>query len=140
MPSSQRAPAHRAIGAPRSTATPAGRRPLPPQHAPRWHCSSASAISSVSGPRQEPASTTAARSAEAMRAPRVTPVAAPAAAQPSWEMPDVEGEVLQDAWDKVVSTTDGAVVPETATAEGPPFEQFNLKTTLGRGGFGKVTF
>lgn len=41
-------------------------------------------------------------------------------------MPDVEGEVLQDAWDKVVSTTDGAVVPETATAEGPPFEQFNL--------------
>ena len=53
-------------------------------------------------------------------------VAAPAAAQPSWEMPDVEGEVLQDAWDEVVSTTDGAVVPETATAEGPPFEQFNL--------------
>ena len=53
-------------------------------------------------------------------------IAAPAAAQPSWEMPDVEGEILQDAWDSVVSTTDGAVVPETAVAEGPPSEQYNL--------------
>ncbi|MFA7513350.1 MAG: hypothetical protein WCZ29_22990 [Mycolicibacterium vanbaalenii] len=49
----------------------------------------------------------------------------PAAAD-TWEMPDVEGKVLQSAWDAVVAATDGELVPETATAEGPPFEQINL--------------
>ncbi|VEG56096.1 Uncharacterised protein [Mycolicibacterium aurum] len=51
--------------------------------------------------------------------------AGPAAAD-NWEMPNVEGEVLQSAWDAVVAATDGALVPETSTAEGPPFEQINL--------------
>ncbi|PRC56043.1 hypothetical protein C6A85_40630, partial [Mycobacterium sp. ITM-2017-0098] len=51
--------------------------------------------------------------------------AAPAAAD-TWEMPDVEGAVLQSAWDAVVAATDGTLVPETSTAEGPPFEQINL--------------
>ncbi|MBB2992953.1 hypothetical protein FHR72_004460 [Mycolicibacterium iranicum] len=41
-------------------------------------------------------------------------------------MPDVEGAVLQDAWDAVVSATDGTLEPQTSTAEGPPFEQINL--------------
>ena len=53
-------------------------------------------------------------------------LASPASAQPSWEMPDVEGELLQGAWDSVVSATDGALVPETAPASGPPYEQINL--------------
>lgn len=51
--------------------------------------------------------------------------AGPAAAD-TWEMPDVEGAVLQSAWDAVVAATDGTLVPETSTAEGPPYEQINL--------------
>lgn len=53
-------------------------------------------------------------------------LAAPAAAASAWEMPDVEGMILQEAWDEIVSTTDGAVVPETAAADGTPYEQINL--------------
>lgn len=51
--------------------------------------------------------------------------AGPAAAD-TWEMPDVEGAVLQSAWDAVVTATDGTLVPETSTAAGPPYEQINL--------------
>jgi beta-lactam-binding protein with PASTA domain len=53
-------------------------------------------------------------------------LAAPAAAASSWEMPDVEGMILQEAWDEIVSTTDGAVTPETTAADGTPYEQINL--------------
>jgi hypothetical protein len=52
--------------------------------------------------------------------------ASPAGAAPSWEMPDVEGMILQEAWDEVVSTTEGLVAPETATENGSPLEQINL--------------
>ena len=53
-------------------------------------------------------------------------LAGPASAATSWEMPDVEGMILQQAWDEIVSTTEGAVVPETAAADGTPYEQINL--------------
>ncbi|BCI51747.1 hypothetical protein NIIDNTM18_10250 [Mycolicibacterium litorale] len=53
-------------------------------------------------------------------------LAGPAAAADSWEMPDVEGAILQEAHDTILSTTGGAVVPQTSTADGTPYEQINL--------------
>ncbi|MGE2717627.1 hypothetical protein ACQI4L_26500 [Mycolicibacterium litorale] len=53
-------------------------------------------------------------------------LAGPAAAADSWEMPDVEGAILQEAHDTIVSTTEGVLVPETSTADGTPYEQINL--------------
>ncbi|MBO0678990.1 hypothetical protein JRC04_16100 [Mycolicibacterium sp. S2-37] len=53
-------------------------------------------------------------------------LASPAAADTTWEMPDVEGAVLHEAWGDVVSTTEGALLPETTTADGTPYEQINL--------------
>ncbi|KUI33478.1 hypothetical protein [Mycobacterium sp. GA-2829] len=53
-------------------------------------------------------------------------LAAPSAAATSWEMPDVEGQILQEAWDTIASTTENAVVPETSAADGTPYEQINL--------------
>ncbi|WP_226863530.1 hypothetical protein [Mycolicibacterium baixiangningiae] len=41
-------------------------------------------------------------------------------------MPDVEGAILQEAHDAIVSTTEGAVVPQTSAADGTPYEQINL--------------
>lgn len=52
-------------------------------------------------------------------------VASPAMAD-EWEMPDVEGELLQSATDAVLKASDGAVAPETSVAAGPPYEQINL--------------
>ena len=43
-----------------------------------------------------------------------------------WVMPDVQGQILQDAWDAVLAASDGVVRPQTTTSEGPPFEQINL--------------
>ncbi|ORB29128.1 PASTA domain-containing protein [Mycolicibacterium parafortuitum] len=51
--------------------------------------------------------------------------AAPAAAD-QWVMPDVTGQVLQDARNAVLAASEGVVEPATTTAEGPPFEQENL--------------
>lgn len=53
-------------------------------------------------------------------------LAGPASAATSWEMPDVEGLILQEAWDEIVSTSEGALVPETSAADGMPYEQINL--------------
>lgn len=51
--------------------------------------------------------------------------ASPASAD-EWEMPDVEGDILQSAQDAVLKASDGAVAPETSVASGPPYEQINL--------------
>ncbi len=51
--------------------------------------------------------------------------ASPAVAD-EWKMPDVEGELLQSAQDAVLEASDGAVVPDTSVASGPPYEQINL--------------
>ncbi|TFV58203.1 hypothetical protein E4P42_12600 [Mycobacterium sp. PS03-16] len=53
-------------------------------------------------------------------------LASPAAAATEWEMPDVEGQILQSAWDAVLATSEGAVVPATSSADGMPYEQINL--------------
>lgn len=53
-------------------------------------------------------------------------LASPAAAATEWEMPDVEGSILQGAWDEIVSASEGAVVPSTSSADGMPYEQINL--------------
>ncbi|MFB1298196.1 hypothetical protein ACAG24_022020 [Mycobacterium sp. pW049] len=51
--------------------------------------------------------------------------ASPALAD-EWKMPDVEGELLQNATDAVLKASDGSVSPETSVAAGPPYEQINL--------------
>lgn len=53
-------------------------------------------------------------------------LAGPAAAQDAWAMPDVEGAILQEAHDTIVSTTEGALVPQTTAVDGTPYEQINL--------------
>jgi hypothetical protein len=53
-------------------------------------------------------------------------LAGPASAADSWSMPNVEGSVLQEAHDAILSATDGAVVPVTSDADGMPYEQINL--------------
>ncbi|KUI25836.1 hypothetical protein AU196_23025 [Mycobacterium sp. IS-1742] len=53
-------------------------------------------------------------------------MAGPASAAEAWAMPDVEGMILQQAWDEILSTSDGALVPETSAADGTPYEQINL--------------
>ncbi|ADT99027.1 PASTA domain-containing protein [Mycolicibacterium gilvum] len=51
--------------------------------------------------------------------------AAPAAAD-QWVMPDVTGQLLQDARNAVLAASDGVVLPAATTAEGPVFEEENL--------------
>jgi hypothetical protein len=53
-------------------------------------------------------------------------LAGPVAAAESWAMPDVEGAILQEAHDDIVSTTEGVVFPETSAVDGTPYEQINL--------------
>lgn len=53
-------------------------------------------------------------------------LAGPAAAATAWEMPDVEGMILQEAWDEIMPASEGALVPETSAADGTPYEQISL--------------